>query len=1207
MLRKRIPFLMLAVSLLLLINNCSMFESFDEAINIDTLKLARSKINTTVGNMEHLNVSVTPQETQRDITLNWSYDENVINVSQNNNFGITFSGKAAGQTSLTCSYGGISDSCIVTVSAPPQTVSEETPAINIPEKKMTDPYIYSNTSILQMIPGGREKIFVSLYGGNAGDTDGYTWTIEDPSVAVIQPTGQYCIIEAKEKGYTRIKITHSKSVYPYYIGVYVFREEINTYITTNDNIITMNQTDNDKEISVSLVNGLPTSNDNSFRWEIIRENDNNPVPVSIDTVANKAVIHPLSGGTCTLRVTHPDAPYPLDIICRIILIVRNVYIMTDYTILDLNDSAEHVISSNLQNIDINYSDTDFSYSIDDTAVAEIVSEIESKVIVRPKANGSCKLTVTHPLAEYPKEVLINVRGQASDANSPSQSIILSTSYIRTKIGAQSSTVEATLSKGGGEEFFNWTVSHKNLNGSTGNVINVEKNRNKVYIEPAAEGTATITVTHPQAVSSQEILVKVLPANAVLEEPLYLTGTGLVKLLNGSTQEYKAGLEGNTTPGDEQDIGWCIADERFTLSKNGRTCIISAPATGAGTIRTVMTISHPKADNSKTVNVISADDEETLSSIKLLVTNKNYYNLNIGDEDIIGFVAEGFTDEEFNYSHIQWTVSNPDMVQIEPIENTTLCRIKCLKSGTTSITAKHDSYSCSFTIYVYPAGIVNFNPEAYLTTNNNYINIYNINDTATAYIHANNLSAVKCQEITWFTEDSSVISILPNGTDCTVRALSAGNATLYASHPDCVNRIKFFIAVCGQNLPDVKNSESITCQQNYIQLKPGAKDTVITVNLHNLGSGAENGLCWTITENPLSQGTAVISAITPTGTITDVFQQSQVPVQDKKSLQYGKIAIKPLNPGTATILVRHPQSKNSVSIAVKVDSGSVTEESLYFSGPNIITFTNDKSYFYNVMLNGVNKTNGDESSISWVCDNDVFSVLANGRDAMILSSGSGINQAHITISHPKVLYEKNVLVLTADTEEQLSQMRTIYMPSTSYNVNVSSSFDIPLRFYGYETIDNDRVVWSSSNPETASVTSGRVTGIKPGTAEIRATYYNSTATAKVYVYPAGTDVSNEPSESQGSGIASGDENGIRLSIRSDDIRLESSKNGRTINLSVKDDIYDSYRWTLDDEDMNETSPRITIDTKDMAEGTYDLTLFASKGTMFYSAFIQIQIQ
>ena len=72
---------------------------------------------------------------------------------------------------------------------------------------------------------------------------------------------------------------------------------------------------------VKLVNGKDTSSDSQFKWEIIKENDSS-VPIGIAWNGNNAVITPKESGSCTIRITHPDAPYPLDILCRVITIVK---------------------------------------------------------------------------------------------------------------------------------------------------------------------------------------------------------------------------------------------------------------------------------------------------------------------------------------------------------------------------------------------------------------------------------------------------------------------------------------------------------------------------------------------------------------------------------------------------------------------------------------------------------------------------------------------------------------------------------------------------------------------------------------------------------------------------------------------------------------------------------------------------------------------
>ena len=95
----------------------------------------------------------------------------------------------------------------------------------------------------------------------------------------------------------------------------------------------------------------------------------------------------------------------------------------------------------------------------------------------------------------------------------------------------------------------WSVKSTTADGSTGKVINLETANGSVfhtsaraaaatysygsaYLEPLAEGTAVITITHPKILYPTEILVKVLNKDAILEEPLYFTGEGLLRILNG---------------------------------------------------------------------------------------------------------------------------------------------------------------------------------------------------------------------------------------------------------------------------------------------------------------------------------------------------------------------------------------------------------------------------------------------------------------------------------------------------------------------------------------------------------------------------------------------------------------------------------------------------------------------------------------------------
>ena len=173
------------------------------------------------------------------------------------------------------------------------------------------------------------------------------------------------------------------------MGVYVFADATQvSYITTDNNIVTMNQTDGEKRVSVSLVNGKDTSRDSQFVWEIITES-NSETPITLSHNGNNAIITPKASGSCTVRVSHPDSPYPLDILCRVITVVKNVYIQPNATVITLTGNNEQTVTAELMNISrVEYNFDGFSYILDDYSVAQIISSIGNQVMLRGVANES---------------------------------------------------------------------------------------------------------------------------------------------------------------------------------------------------------------------------------------------------------------------------------------------------------------------------------------------------------------------------------------------------------------------------------------------------------------------------------------------------------------------------------------------------------------------------------------------------------------------------------------------------------------------------------------------------------------------------------------------------------------------------------------------------------------------------------------------------
>lgn len=1141
--------LFMSVFILTVFSSCSFFSSFSEeesginesGINISGLTMAKPALTISVGEMSYITVNVKPVDVQKDVKLTWSYDSNIITADTSSAWGVTITGAKEGQTNLKCSYGGYEATCIVTVKGFAENYEET-----------VEPYIYSNTTIIQTSPGVTEKVFCSLYGGTAADIDGYSWTIDNPSVASIEPTGQYCMVTAKDSGYARIKITHSKASYPYYMGIYVFADATNvSYITTTHNILTMNMEDGEKTISVSLVNGNSSSSDSSFSWQIVDEGSS--IPVSCEANGNKAVVTPVKAGSCTLRVTHPDAAYPLDILCRVISVVKNVYIEPESTVITLSGDAEQTIKSTLKNIDVGEYNVDaFTYTLDDYNVAEIVGWVGNEVMLKGKANGSCKLLISHEKSAYSREVLVIVNGQLTDTVDASCYITTSQNYIRTKVGAAPTELSISLKGGdvGDETGFIWSVQSTAKEGSN-DVIKLETTNGTAihtraaawtysygtaYISPIAEGTAIITVSHPKVLYPTEILVKVLSADAILEEPLYFTGSGLIKVLNGESYDYTVELKGkNKVESDNENIRWSTDNNQLVISANGNKAHITAPSLGSGCTTSFITASHSKCDADKKILVMTADDLDSLNSMKALYSDKLYYNIEVGESAIcmaeaVGF--EGTFDEEginytaYDFSKAVWTVKNPSVVSIEKNPEKPLTAfVKGLKSGSTNVTVSLEDVSCDFTITVYPKGTVAIEPEIYFSTNQNVINIKSKGDSVSAYVSAINLSSSEYHNITWISDNEGIASVVPNGTSAAITAKSEGTAIISVTHPESQNTLKIYVRIGSEYvLPEAEPVVYISAQDVLTMLRDDSAQKLQAVLANYTGEDV-NGFTFSID----NESVATIYA------------------QNTNGIAF----IKPVGSGQAEVTIRH--TKTEITKKVLVVVGNSSEELAGFTylttSSNVVAVGEGKTK--NVSVNIKNAENVVVDGYTWSSSNpSCVDVIESGATAVL--KGNQIGTAIITVTNKACQYSLQIIAQCVD---QIAAAANPYIQLTSsvMTLPVGNAYtSISAELVGGKESDYSDFVWTTNDSNIAVVYGqnevGKIRAMNEGTTYITVSHPKAAYSAQLLV------VCDKVTESE-----------CHISVPSSIITMKPTDSSQTITASlVNGTATDKYNftWSLD---------------------------------------------
>ena len=1122
--------------------SCNFFTSLSEdiepKIEITNLSLSKTNLEVSVGNMDYVSVSIKPNGVQKDIILDWKYDETIIDCDSSSSWGFTFKAIKEGQTTLRCSYNGYEASCLITVSG----YSDNYEAT-------TEPYIYSNTSILQTGPGISEKVFVSLYGGDASDIDGYSWTVDNSSVVSIQPTGQYCVITAKEAGYARIKVSHTKATYPYYIGVYVFEDNTSVgYITTSNNIVTMNKADGEQNISVSLVNGKDTSSDSQFKWEIIKENDSS-VPIGIAWNGNNAVITPKESGSCTIRITHPDAPYPLDILCRVITIVKNVYIQPDNTVVTLSGENTQTIKSTLENLESENINIDgFNYVLDDYNVAEIVSIIGDEVTLKGKANGSCKLIISHESAEYPREVLIIVNGQLADAIDASCYITTSQNYVRTKVGSAETVLKISLKGGeeGDEKDFTWNVKSTSKDGSNSDVISLSTTNGtaihsraaaltyaygEAYINPICEGTAVISVSHPKIHYPTEILVKVLSETAILEEPLYFIGDGLVRVLNGSSTEYTVQLKGTgKNDSDDNEIKWECDNSNIKVSSNANIAEITAPSKGTGNTISYLTISHNKADADKKVMILTADTEEELANMKALYSDKLYFNIEVGEEAYCTTNSVGF-DSDYNFASAIWTVKDSSICSIEKDSiNPLSCRIIGEKAGATRVSVsitdnENKTYSCDYEITVYPSGTVQTEPEIYFTTSQNVINLNSAGKFSNVNVSAINLPYSEYSNIAWESEDESIAKVIGNGINATVTAMSEGETVINVSHEDSQNTLKIYIRVGSEYvIPEAKPIVHISSPDVITLLKddnPQRLDAIL-VNYEEVD---KRGFHFSIDNESI----ATISS------------------QSENGVAY----IKPVGSGQAQITIRHPMS--SIDKKVLVVVGNSAEELAGFvyltTNANVVALGEGTTKSVSVSVK--NAKNAVIEGYTWTSNNlNVVDITSSGANALL--KGNGIGTAIVTVTSKECKYPLSIIVQVVDPI-LASQNPHIQLSSSVITVPVSSTYtSVTADLVGGTEEDFSQFLWKVNDSSICAVYGqnevGKIRALSEGQTYVTVTHPKATYPAQLLV------VCDKIEESE-----------CHISVPSSIISMKPNAAAQTITASLingkETDKY-SFSWSLD---------------------------------------------
>ncbi|MDE5897950.1 MAG: hypothetical protein K2H09_01600, partial [Treponemataceae bacterium] len=659
--------------------------------------------------------------------------------------------------------------------------------------------------------------------------------------------------------------------------------------------------------------------------------------------------------------------------------------------------------------------------------------------------------------------------------------------------------EITVSLKGGsdgdEGGFTWSVKNVPNDGAS-NVVRLETTNGTAvhsraasltyaygtaYITPEAEGTAVITVNHPKILYPTEILVKVLGKDAILEEQLYFTGSGLLRIVNGESAEYRVELKGTKkSPSDDGGIQWSIEDARLSVAGNENVATVTAPAYGTGSTMSWMTVRHSKADADKRVLVMTADDQETLMNMKALYSDKLYYNLEVGNEVAVMASAVGFEPdvegEAYDFSGLVWKIKDPSVISVEKDSfNPLLCSVRGLKSGVTTLSAVFDGVNCDFTITVYPIGTVAVEPEVYLTTYQNVVPISSVGKTANVSVSAINLKATGYSGITWTSGNAAVAEVIPNGTSAVVTAVSEGEAVISVSHPDSQNTLKIYVRVGSEYvIPPAEPVVYISAQDVMTMLRDDAPQKLHAV-LVNAEDSADGGFSFVIDNNDVAE----IAAQSVNGTAY----------------------IKPVGSGQAEVTISHPAAGVTKKVLVIVGNSAEELAGLTYltTGSNVVAVGEGNTKSVSVQVQ--NAAEIVLEGYIWTSSSpDVVDVMPNGATALL--KGNSIGTAVITVTNRYCQYPLQIIAQCvnpiAAAESPYIQLTSSVMTLTVGTTYTSVTADL----VGGKESDRSDFSWDTDNSGIASIYGqnevGKIRAVGAGTTYITVSHPKAVYPAQILV-------------------------------------------------------------------------------------------------------------
>jgi len=646
---------------------------------------------------------------------------------------------------------------------------------------------------------------------------------------------------------------------------------------------------------------------------------------------------------------------------------------------------------------------------------------------------------------------------------------------------------------------------------------------------------------------------------VSENPYIYSNYSVVQLQPGNTVTVSASLYGGSVA-DMEDFVWEIKDTSVaSISFSRNNCVITANRTGS----TQLVCSHPSAQYDYTFVVYVYTDRLTETYIttdfNVLTINKNEASSRTVTVDLVNPLNAAYQNG------FKWSYADEESKSVISLSaNLNTAEIVPLKNGIAKIVVSHENSAYDLNIIVRVTTIVE---NVYIGLSETTLLVVGSDTPYTVYATLENYDGyVDPESFVWTVPDSalSLCDYAVSGNSLRLQGKKNGTFKINCANEKSEYSRNVLVILQNQAGSAIDSSMYITTDQNYIQTQVGKPATTVNVRLvggidgeDNIGDESTN-FTWYIKGG---ESNGIVEVQEHTGFVKDLESRSAASSGDFCD---AKLVINPIAAGEATIVVTHPRCLYDTEIAVKVYSESALVNPKTISTENsLIRLLNGNSVTVTATLR--NQDEGDENRIEWSSANtSAVSVSpSTGQTTQISACGAGTAQTYVAAHLDGAISDKKILVLTADTEEELKSMKGIYADSTYLRISADEKKTLAVEQFGLESAD--RISWSSSDPyvcivngdaSSAYCASAFVTGIAEGTATVSA----SVGTSEPVVFNVTVLKKGESSEIF-------DENAGYLTTNQNAVVIESA--GSSASLSVtgvnisSSDMALYTNWTMSD--------------------------------------------